>query len=79
MWLLKFINSMRHACSDPLTSVGPELSTRVTSVTFTLSLPVTETKRLALPPESYDKRERDTRRVYSMCDSFLDVKNMYLT
>lgn len=37
-------------CTDPFTSDGPELSKRVTSVTLTVSLPVTVTKMLALPP-----------------------------
>lgn len=53
---IKVINSnMWHACSDPLTSFDFVLSNRVTSVTFSSSLPVTETMRLTLPPASCSK------------------------
>lgn len=47
-----------HTCNDPLTSVGPELSNSVTSVTFAVSLPVTVTKKLVLPPEREVKKKR---------------------
>lgn len=63
---------MRPTCTDPLIAIGPELSKRFTSVTVAVSLPVTVTKTVTVPPDG----KRHYYCIEHYCNRYL---NIYIT